>query len=198
MSNCKVALKDRTDALEGQTINRPELSQMLLHLQIQISAHYTPSVLLFHTSTAFRTFIFVNKNRNKCVFGSQLTHPQTEATDELHLLVSFGRSLNTIITTRWAPAEGRCCELFAARSIKLLCKKWHWDIVFHLFRIVFSVKGVVHLGWGPCSQSDSANKSEAHDNFTELSGHHSFPVEGETELYCTSRGGYLSTDDVMH
>ena len=89
MSNCKVAFKDRTEALEdvNQTINRP---QMLHHLQIHIS-------VLFHTSTAFRMFFF-GKNRNKCWKKRQPTHPQT---DDLHLLVSFfGRSPNTVITAR--------------------------------------------------------------------------------------------------
>lgn len=164
MPNCKVALKDHTEALEvsedaniwdlckiNQTINRPELSQMLHHLQIQISA---PSVSLFHTSTAFRMFILIIKIEINAHLVERQAHKSSDRGNRW--ASSPPQSPNAIITTRWAPAEGRCCGFFAARSIKLLSnKKWHWDIIFHLLMIVSVPKGVVRLGRGPCSQPDS-------------------------------------------
>lgn len=141
---------------------------------MQISAPHIPIGLLLLTSTVFRMFIFISKSRNKCTAAHT---PSDWGYMQLCLLGSFGRSPQTIITTRWAPAEGRCCKYFAARSIKLLCKTWALGHRIPSVYDGFSAKGVVHLGWWPWLQPDSANTSEAYDIFTEISGHHNFPVE---------------------
>lgn len=53
-------------------------------LQIQINTpHIQPVVpffkfLMFHTSTAFRMFIFINKNRNVCIFGRKAAHMSSD------------------------------------------------------------------------------------------------------------------------
>lgn len=158
-------------------------------LQIQIStSHIQPGVPFFIFYCSIQallsgcSFSSVKIEIYACLVERQPTCPQT-ANKQPHLPVSFGRSHHqTIITTSRASAQGRCCEFFASWSIKRLCKKWHWDIIFHLFMIVSVSKGAVHLGWRPCSQPDSANTSEARDVFTELGGHHSFPVEGKTRV----------------
>lgn len=55
-----------------------------------------------------------------------------------------------------SPLQEADCKCVASWSPKLLSKKWHC-----CFFDSFSVKGVVHLDGGPCSQPDSA-KSTLH------------------------------------
>lgn len=83
-------------------------------------------------------FICIRENRNKCIFGRK-----GSTSSDLHLVVSFGRSPPTPSSQPGEPpAQARCCEIFAACSIKLL----HQMTLRHCISIClcFSVKR-----WGP-------------------------------------------------
>lgn len=154
MSNCKIALKDRTETSETFV------------LQIHISAPHISSVLLFHTSTAFRI------SSVKIEINAYLvpTRPQT---DDLHLLVSFGRSPNTIVAASAPPHPHPCRrQVFTLHQTPVTPGHCVPSDSFSVKRC-----GPPGLKGGPCSQPDSA-----YDVFTELSGHHSFPVEEKNRV----------------
>ena len=189
MSNCKVALKDSTEAFsEGANIwdilwNKPNYKTG--HRRC-ITYKYRSVLLMYH-----RFYCSIQALLSGCSFSSV----KIETSYKVHLLLSFGRSPQHRRHNQVSPLQkaGVVNSLlhgpFKKKKKKdSSIKRWTLGHRTPSVSDRFGAKGVVHLGRGPCSQPDSANTSEAHHVFTELSGHHSFPAGGKTQLDCTSRG----------
>lgn len=106
--------------------------------------------------------------------------------NKLHLLASSGRSPNTVVTTRWAPAEGRCCEFSAAWSIELHAAALYPICLWFSFSVpeVRSTRAEDHVH----------NQTQSHTMKLMTSSQSSVAVTaflqgGKVELYCASRDG---------